>query len=446
MRLGVIIAAVLVVAVSVADDAPRPISLPEAIRLALTNNPDLATAQQHVHVARAGIQQTEAALWPQVRLSGSYAGSDNPVQAFMMTLNQRAFSLAGNFNHPDTTDNLNGKILAQWSLYDGGQSLATRQAAKLSTAATTQTFVAARNDLVYEVTRAFYTIGKAREFVSVATAAVGSMAANVAVASNRFVAGQALKTDWLDAQVHLAESQENLIRARNAVALSEVVLRAVIGVGEKANVTAESSAGVERASRPSTIAETNGRDACSTNCLIRPEIIAAHIAVAAAARQVRAAQAGSIPRLNAFASYDLDSGNGTRYADSWLAGVSVDLNLFDGFLTRGKVAEARANLAAAREQEHKVALAIDLETRQAQLNLEELQARLATTGKSVEQAEESVQITKDRYADGLALLTQLLDAENALTAARQRRAAAETDLLIARAALEHALGQTWKDQ
>jgi len=444
MRLGVIIAAVLVVAVSVADDAPRPISLPEAIRLALKNNPDLATAQQHVNVARAGIQQTEAALWPQVRLSGSYVGSDNPVQAFMMTLNQRAFSLASNFNHPDTTDNLNGKVLAQWSLYDGGQSLATRQAAKLSTAATTQTFVAARNDLVYEVTRAFYTIGKAREFVSVATAAVGNMAANVAVASNRFVAGQALKTDWLDAQVHLAESQENLIRARNAVALSEVVLRAVIGVGEKVNVTAESSAVVERASRPFTIDEPNGRDARST--IARPELAAAHTAVAAADRQVRAAQAGYIPRLNAFASYDLDSGNGTRYADSWLAGVSVDLNLFDGFLTRGKVAEARANLAAAREQERKVALAVDLEIRQAQLNLKEIQARLATTGKSVEQAEESVQITKDRYAAGLALLTQLLDAENALTAARQRRAAAETDLLIARAAREHALGQTWKDQ
>ena len=439
-RLFPVLLAALIVSGATAEDAPRPLRLAEAIRLALKNNPDLATAQQHVNAARAGIQQTEAALWPQVRLSGSYAASDNPVQAFMMTLNQRAFSFTGNFNHPDPTDNLNSKVLAQWSLYDGGQSLASRQAAKLNTEATRQTFAAARNDLVFEVTRAFHTIGKAREFVSAAAAAVGSMEANVTVASNRFAAGNVLKTDLLDSQVRLAESQENLIRARNAVALSEVVFRTVIGVGEKDNVTAAETVGCVTSRGEETPAASG--DAAYNP---RPELTAAHQTVTAAERQVRAVQAGYIPRLNAFASYDLDSGNGTRYTDSWLAGVSVDVNIFDGFLTRGKVAEARANLESARQQERKVALGVTLETRQAQLNLEETQARLDTTGKSVEQAEESVQITKDRYANGLALLTQLLDAENALTAARQRRAAVGTDLLIARAALDHALGKIWKE-
>ena len=439
-RLFPVLLAALIVSGASAEDAPRPLSLAEAIRLALKNNPDLATAQQHVNAARAGIQQTEAALWPQVRLSGSYAASDNPVQAFMMTLNQRAFSFTGNFNHPDPTDNLNSKVLAQWSLYDGGQSLASRQAAKLNTEATRQTFAAARNDLVFEVTRAFHSIGKAREFVSAAAAAVGSMEANVTVASNRFAAGNVLKTDLLDSQVRLAESQENLIRARNAVALSEVVFRTVIGVGEKDNVTAAETVGCVTSRGEETPAASG--DAAYNP---RPELTAAHQTVTAAERQVRAVQAGYIPRLNAFASYDLDSGNGTRYTDSWLAGVSVDVNIFDGFLTRGKVAEARANLESARQQERKVALGVTLETRQAQLNLEETQARLDTTGKSVEQAEESVQITKDRYANGLALLTQLLDAENALTAARQRRAAVGTDLLIARAALDHALGKIWKE-
>ena len=111
----------------------------------------------------------------------------------------------------------------------------------------------------------------------------------------------------------------------------------------------------------------------------------------------------------------------------------------------GKINEARANRESARQQLRKLELAVTFETRQAQLNLDEAQARRATTGQAVAQAEESVQITKDRYANGLALLTQLLDAETALTAARQRRAAAATDLLIAQATLDHALGKVWKD-
>ena len=148
IRLIPIVLATLVVSLATAAETPRQLSLPEAIQLALQSNPDLATAQQRVYAARAGLQQTESALWPQLRVSENYAGSDNPVQAFMMTLNQRSLNMkTANFNHPATTDNFNTKLLAQWSLYDGGQTRATRQAAKLNTEAAGQTLTAARNDL-----------------------------------------------------------------------------------------------------------------------------------------------------------------------------------------------------------------------------------------------------------------------------------------------------------
>jgi outer membrane protein TolC len=424
--------AILLVTGALADE-PRPLTLPDAIQLALQNNPDLATAQQRVHLACAGIQQTEAALWPQVRLSAGYAASDNPVQAFMMTLHQRSLNLAtANFNHPDTTDNLNGRLLAHWSLYDGGATLASRQAAQHHTEAAVQTLAAARHDLVFEVTRAFHTIHKARQFVATAEAAVASLTATTNLASNRFTAGDALKTDLLDAQVRLAEAHENLLRARNALALSELVFRATLGVGERETLTAGAIPAPEPGENP------------AAGQSVRPELAAAQSAVTAAARQIRAAQAGHLPRLNAFASYDLDSGDASRFEDSWVAGVSLELPLFDGFLTRGKIAAARAQLETARQQQRKLALALALETRQAELNLAEAAARLATTRVAIGQAEESLQITKNRYAAGLALLTQLLDAETALTTARQRHAAAAADRFIAQAALDRAQGKTWK--
>jgi outer membrane protein len=422
----------LVMLVLVVAARADELTLPAAIQLALKNNPDLAAAQQRVAVARAGLQQVDAAFWPRLRVSETYVASDNPVQAFMMTLNQRAFNFGANFNHPDTTDNLNTKVLAQWSLFDGGRSLAGHAAARLGAEVAGQSLEAARNDLVFEVTRAFHTVGKARQFLSVAKAAVASMEANAGIASNRFDAGQALKSDWLDAQVRLAEARENLVRAGNAVALSEIVFRNTLGVGEKENVTAGPHA-FESAGQ----AEDKPSD--------RPELLAAQKAVAAAERQVTAMRSGHMPRLNAFASYDLDSGDASRFKDSWVAGVSVELDVFDGFLTRGKVAEARARLAEAREQLRKLELAIQLEAKQARLNLDEAAARLETTGQAVAQAEESLQLTKARYGEGLALFTQVLDAETALTGARQRRAAAEADYLIARAALDRALGKVWKE-
>ena len=421
----------------------RALTLDEAEKLALGKNPDLASAQQRVNAARAALQQANAAFWPQVRVSESYAASDNPVQAFMMTLNQRAFNFGANFNHPDTTDNLNTKVLATYPLYNGGSDLAARQAARLGAEAGENSLDAVRNELVFEVARGFYTVGKARQFVRAAEAAVASMESNLNVASNRFTQGTVLKSDFLDAEVRLSEARENLVRAQNALAISETIFRNVVGVGEKEDVTAGETSvegeARERGSEPIS-------SAAELDVSHRPELLAARKAADAAERQVRAAFGGHLPRVNAFASYDLDSGDARRYEDSWVAGVSVELDVFDGFLTRGKVAEARANLAAAHDALRKTELSLELEAKEAQLNLNEAQSRLATTERVVAQAQESLQITKERYGNGLALLTQLLDAETALTAARQRRAAAEADYQIARAALDKALGRGWKER
>lgn len=431
LSLLVIVAACL--AAGESQYAPRPLTLAEARQIALENSPDLAAAQQRVVAAKAMLEQSGAAFWPQIRLSGTYSASDNPVQAFMMTLNQRAFDMGrANFNQPGTTDNLNAKVLAAYSLYNGGRDIANRKAARLGTQASQETLAAARNDLVFEVTRAWHNVNKARQFVRAAEAAVASMEANRKTAADRQEAGQALKSDVLDAEVRLAAARENLVQARNAVLLAETAFRFVLGVGETQNVTAAER--VDTDPIVTTLPDTLDVSA-------RPELRAAQHAVAIAEQQLAAAKGGYRPRVQAFASYDLDSGNARHFEDSWLAGVSVELDVFDGFLSRNKVAEARANLEVARQQLRKVELALQLEAKQAALQLAEAQARLDTTAKAVAQAEESLQITKERYAAGLALLTQLLDAETALTAARQRRAAAEADARIAAAALDKALGK-----
>ncbi|MBI5395204.1 MAG: TolC family protein [Verrucomicrobia bacterium] len=444
MKLSKCLSASLLAAVCIAApaaDAPRALSLREAIQLALAKNPDLATAQHRIAAARAAIQQAEAAFWPRLRVGESYAGTDNAAQAFIMKMNQRDISLSPgvDFNSPAVTDNFNTKLLATYSLYDGGTREATRDAARSGVEARAQTFEAVRNDLVYEVTRAFHAIGKARRFLDAVEAAVKNMEANLKLATNRVEQGAALKTDALDADVWLAEARENRVRARSNLALAETIFRNALGVGESQDLTADASAGVADPASANTAA------AGALDTAQRPEILAAQKAVAAAERQVRAARGGHRPRVNAFASYDVDGSSGGRFADSWMAGVNVEMDVFDGFLTRGKVSEARANLDAAREQLRRVELLVQLDAKQAQLNLGEARARLDTTARAVAQAEQSVQITRDRYTSGLTLLNQLLDSETALTAARQRRAAAEADCQIARAAMDKALGRTWKE-
>mgnify|MGYP005853888147 CR=1 FL=1 len=97
------------------------------------------------------------------------------------------------------------------------------------------------------------------------------------------------------------------------------------------------------------------------------------------------------------------------------------------------------------EHDRKLRLGLELEVEQARLLLQEADERLDVTATAVAQAEEGVQLTRARFEQGLALATQLVDAETALTGARVRRAEAEADRRIAVAALRRALGLSQMD-
>jgi outer membrane protein TolC len=402
-------------------------TLERVIGHAVTNSPDARIAQRRIAAARAGIEQANAALWPQLQLQSSYTRTDNPMLAFGSILNQRSFSSSLDFNDVPDVDNLNVRGVLTLPLYTGGRVKAGRDAARANSEAAKAGAEMVRNTLSFEIARAFHTVLKTRELIHAAEAAVASFENHLLTASNRLETGAALKIDVLDVQVKLAQSREELARARNASALSQRALRNALGI---------EAGDIEVADRAPAVSVPAGSDFSR-----RPEFVAIQQAERAAEAQVRQMKSGHRPRVSAFGSLDYDhgwvnDGDGKSYS----AGVMAQWDLWDGQLTRGRVSEARANLEAMREEERKLRLVFDLEVEQARRQLNEATERLAVTQGSITQAQESVELTRARFEQGLALSTQLIDAQTALTTARMRRAEAEADQRIAIAALRKALG------
>jgi outer membrane protein TolC len=404
----------------------EPWTLERALQQALTSNPDARLAQQRIVAAQAGLEQANAAFWPRVQLQSSYTGSDNPMLAFGSILNQRAYSSSLNFNDVPSVDDLNARGLVTVPLYAGGRNTATRKAAKANTDAARQDNAAVRNALGFEVSRAFYTVLKTRQFIRAAEAGVNSFDASLTVAKKRLDGGTLLKSGVLDIEVRLAQAREELVRARNANALAVRVLRNLLGI-EKGEFEVADAA-------PATQAPDSG------DFSGRPELAASRHRERAAQEQARAAKGGYLPRVNAFGSVDYDYGwkydNG---GGSYTAGALLQWDLWDGKMTRAKVAEANSNLESAREEQRKLLLALDLEVEQARLDLKAANERLSVTDQAVAQAAESAGLTRARFEQELALPTQLIDVEAALLAARVRRAEAEADRQIAIAAVRKAL-------
>lgn len=402
-------------------------TLEQAVAAALAGSPDAKKAEARMASSVALLMQAHAAFQPKVALESSYLRTNQPVSVFGFALNQQSFSPGLDFNNVPDADNWNNRVLMTMPIYSGGANSARKDAAEAGLAASGHSAVAIRQMLAYEVARTWLMVRRTQSLREAALAAKSAYATNADLARKREKAGTALRADVLDVEVRLAQAEEDAAQVGNANALARHALRNLMGLEEGEVDIAKGGAGLKRPA-PGTLPK-------------RPELLAALENERAVEAGLRGAKAGWKPQVNAFGSVEHNRGsvfeeNGGNYT----VGVMAQWTLWDGRQTRGRVREAEAQLTAAREETRKLRLGIDLEVRQAELGVKDAEERLAVTRRTIELAEESVKLTRDRFEQGLTLATQLIDAETALTAARVRRVEAETKLSLALAAWRRALG------
>ena len=409
-----------------------PWTLDHALETALKNNPDARLARQRADAADTMVEQARSAWYPQVSLQGRYMQTNSPMMAFGSILNQRAFNFGLDFNHPGQIDNLNATGTVGYNLYGGGRPTAGLTAAHSGVRAAEADVRAAHNQLGAAVVKSYLDIHKARQAVGALEAGVKAYEAAVAVAQARSDAGQMLRADLLSLEVQLSQTREQLASARHGAALAERAFNFVLGTENPAASVelTENDPALERLLVPAT-ADFSGR----------PELLGLQERVNAAEAMLRAARGGRQPTVNAFASYQYDQGwKLDRHGDSWMAGVALDLNIFDGGQTSAKIRQSTSELAQVKEMLRKATLGIGLEVEQARLAHVSATERLSVTDQAVAQAEESASLTRARFEKNLLLTADLIGVEGRLIEARMRRAFAAADERIAVADYRRALG------
>ena len=416
------------------------VTLDEAIHAALDDNPGVQSAEYRVEAAQAMLRQAKSAYYPWVNLSGNYAQSDNPPQAFMMTLNQRKLNMmdpAFDPNNPDDTENLRGSIGVQWRLFDSGQRTAQKNMAKFGAAASAEGLAATQNQLIHEVTRGFYGVLQAKAFVEVQMQSVESIEESLRVAEERYNAGSAVKTDVLNLETQLAQAREDLIKVKNGLQLAVAALNTAIGAELVTIDNIESPGDFPQKTAP----EEKDQSVIEN----RPELKAARLMREIKEQALKKAKRGYGPTFNAFASSDWDSDVSSDFEQSYMAGVMAEINIFDGFRTRGSVANARAEYEAAKADELSAVNNLTLDLTQAHLGVRDAWERVDVTHKSLESAREALRITREQYEQGAADISILLQAQVGFTAMETRNVAAEYDYLIAISNLKRAEGALVQD-
>jgi len=166
----------------------------------------------------------------------------------------------------------------------------------------------------------------------------------------------------------------------------------------------------------------------------------------AARTGVDAAKAGVLPQVFLGGNYYYMRPNSRllpsqdKFYATWDLGLTVSYDIWNGRQTAQQVRQAQARriqaedaLGLAREQ-------IDLEVPQAWLAAGQARERIAAAAAAVQQAEESCRTARDRFQDGVAISSDVLDAEVLVLQAKTSRTQAVIDLELARIRLRLAAG------
>lgn len=440
IRAGLIITSALTMAANpVFADAESPkFTLEQSLDYALSNNPELSIMQSRIEQANAQLGEALASFYPQIKASLSYQHSDNPAQAFAMIIAQRRLDFGGgDFNHPGGVDNYRPQVTATYSLFRGGQDYYRKQAAELGIETSELEKTATRNQLMNNVTAAFYGELAAMEAHDISLRSIEAVQSELNQSKIRFDAGVLLKSDVLSLDVQLAEAKDGEIQAANAIEIAHSMLKTLLGISANepfAINTAQSGLSPEAPA---------GFDVLLEQALSRhPELKAAETRVAIAEEQLKIAQAEHLPRADAFVSYGSDSKDlaFSSNRDNVSAGVMVEVDVFSGFATQEKIKKAEHELNAAREQVRQTRLQMENRLKTAHLRLLEALNRQQVAKVAVNAAEEALRLVNEQRNAGVVTVTRYIEAEVARDKAKTRDISARYDALRAEAELKQATG------
>lgn len=168
--------------------------------------------------------------------------------------------------------------------------------------------------------------------------------------------------------------------------------------------------------------------------------------------QKKAVQSAYYPRLSLTAGYNYigqgpempwfkKPADGVYWSDFASVGLNLNIPIFTGFGTRAKVRQAENDLQVIKVDLEDTKLALDLEYSNAKTQIENSIISINNQKENAKLAQEVLTNTNNNYVQGLATLTDLLDAENELVAAQNNYTTALLDFKLAEIQLIKSKGE-----
>jgi TolC family type I secretion outer membrane protein len=409
------------------DITARILTLADCVRIGLELNPATKSTWQAVRSAAARVGEEESTYLPEVDFS-----------AIAVREKQVTFQSLQSTQPPNTGNLFTTAFALNYLLFDGGQRASRVGGVQADLQSVGFQHNAGLQNVALKVEQSYYTLLATQWSLQVAEETVRNNESHVRLAQARFDAGLVPRSDVLKAATAKADADLALVGARDSVRIAEGTLVSAMGLKVSTPVKI---AEVPESMHPHE-AEDMERllDEAAKN---RPELLAAASKVKAKQAGIQEAKSQYWPKIGANAGYGWIDNAFFPNHDQWAVGVTLNVPLFTGFKRQYQVKRAKTDTEQARADYMSQLRGVELEVWTAYSRLIEADEAIQAAKTFVASADESARLADGEYKAGTGNIIALIDAQTALTTARNRLVQARFAWYIARAQFEKAIGRSF---
>jgi len=399
--------------------AAADLTLDEALTTALNNHPQVVEARENLNGAEARTGQALAGYYPQISLSADWIRG----QSYFPAQETVRFS-----------ETNSASLYLKQTIYDFGRTAGAAEAARGNREAAYNALTVTRQDLVLRVRVAFYLVFAIEKQVVAVRENVKAREDVFRQAQELFNQGIRAKVDVARAEANFFAAKTNLIRAENNREIARVELANAMGIA---------SLGERILVEPSFLTlPLPARSSSQQDALLnRAELQQIAALKSAASGNLTSAKSSFLPILSGVASVGYADKNFPPSGDVWGVGLNLTVPLFSGFSSVEQVHEATAAMNSIEARQNNLKLQIIKEVESAWFGGNDAAARIVSTEKGVEAANESTSLAERRYQEGVGSIIEVTDAQSQALDAQSANIQAMFDYYISLARLDRAVGK-----
>lgn len=414
----------------------KKLSLQEAFDLALQNSKQIQAddlKKQSIDIKK---QQTRNALLPQVGVNAAYTRVSTNIKIIQFPGSDFVID-------PNIPNQYANRFYVQQPIFSGLKNWNALKALDLQKTAADFDTQKDKEDTKWNVVETYYNLYKLQQTNNLLDSNIAQTQARVNDVTRFKNAGLALNNEVMRVELQKTNLLVNKADVESAINITNYNLCVLLGLDTKTTIEVNNPSIV-------TDAKYSIASLVSSSYLDRAELKAQDYRTKAADYMIKASKSAYMPTVSLVGNGYVNNPNQrvfppeARFKSTWDVGVSLNWNLMQLYTARAVVSEASNERAQIKKVTEQMKDGIQMEVNSSYETLKVTLLKIDLAQQAIDQAKENKRILDNRFGAQVALLTDVLDADQFLLQAQTNLLNAKADAAIANYKLQKSLGNIGK--